>query len=82
MLSVGFRYYANLLIIDLKLAEKGGTHRTAHTPHGPITFWTKSMVTPPQFFNIGVSSFRARTDLHLFQSLCFLEDTTANVLRR
>lgn len=40
------------------------------------------MVTPPQFFNIGVSSFRARTDLHLFQSLCFLEDTIANVLRR
>ena len=40
------------------------------------------MVTPPQFFNIGVSSFRARTDLHLLQSLCFLEDTTANVLRR
>ena len=40
------------------------------------------MVTPPQFFNMGVSSFRARTDLHLFQSLCFLEDTIANVLRR
>ena len=34
LLSVGFRYYANLLIIDLKLAEKGGTHSTAHTPHG------------------------------------------------
>ena len=31
LLSVGFSYYANLLIVDLKLAEKGRAHCTAHT---------------------------------------------------
>ena len=63
------------VIIEHKTHLNIMTHPGKHLVQ---TFCTSTIVTPPQFFNSGLSIFTAKQYLHFLQLLCFLETTTAN----